>query len=215
MIEYFIRMILAIIIGGIIGLEREIRGRQAGVRTQMLICLGSSMCSVLCILLLKDKFTGDIFRLAAAVICGIGFIQTGTIIKRDNGTSSGLTTAAVSWVTAIIGIIVGFGYYSIAIASFIITMVVSFGLYFIDKRMLKHSYNIYCELKANKCVQDIIDDIKAINKKVKVTVVPAKANTCENIGLTIYINKEKDAEIIFDKLKNSENVTFAVRNTVE
>ncbi|HEY3330792.1 MAG TPA: MgtC/SapB family protein [Capsulimonadaceae bacterium] len=102
---FIARMILAVLIGGCIGIEREISGRPAGFRTHILVCLGS------CLIAMIDTVvpnTGG--RIAAQVVTGVGFLGAGTILRSDRGNSvHGLTTAASIWATAGIGISLGFG----------------------------------------------------------------------------------------------------------
>ena len=90
--------VTAIIAGIIVGLERELRGKPAGMRTVALICLGSAIFTIVSVLLAGDG-TADRSRVAAQVVSGIGFLGAGSII-RDRGRVSGLTTAATIWVVA-------------------------------------------------------------------------------------------------------------------
>ena len=103
-LETFLKFILAIALGGIIGLEREASQKPAGLRTHILICVSASMMMVLSRLLLAGKgdVSGDLLRIAAAVITGMGFIGAGTIIQAQ-GSVHGLTTAATLWTVAGLG----------------------------------------------------------------------------------------------------------------
>ena len=116
-----LRIALAILIGTIIGIEREIKGRPAGIRTHILVCLGACTIS-----LIESFFTSSLTagansaiaynfgRLSAQVVSGIGFLGAGTILFSDRKIT-GLTTAASLWNTACLGIAIGYGYYVIAI----------------------------------------------------------------------------------------------------
>jgi putative Mg2+ transporter-C (MgtC) family protein len=114
-----IRIILALVAGGIIGLEREYRDKTAGFRTLMLISLGSCLFTIISILLVSDTMD----RIVANVVTGIGFIGGGVIFKSKEGVN-GLITAATIWVTAAVGMAVGAGFYYAAgftvLATFII-----------------------------------------------------------------------------------------------
>ena len=103
MVSVLLRLFLAVIVGGIIGFERGRHGSAAGFRTHILVCVGATMTS-LCSLYasLSLQLPGDIFRLSAQVISGIGFLGAGIILVRNNSTVAGLTTAAGMWVTATI-----------------------------------------------------------------------------------------------------------------
>jgi putative Mg2+ transporter-C (MgtC) family protein len=106
----FWRLLLAAVLGGIIGLEREIRHKPAGLRTQMFICMGSALFTILSDELAGKFGIGDHTRIAAQIIPGIGFLGAGAIL-RERGTVIGLTTAATIFVVASIGMAVGGGLY--------------------------------------------------------------------------------------------------------
>jgi len=115
-LEVTLKLLLAIALGGLIGVERETSQKPAGFRTNILICLGATMMMVLSMLVLEGKegSSGNLMRMAAGVITGIGFIGAGTIIQA-RGMITGLTTAATLWAVAGLGLIIGAGYYVIAI----------------------------------------------------------------------------------------------------
>lgn len=120
--EICVRMLVAILVGGAIGVEREYKNRPAGMRTHILVCLGAAMIALLECLLLANSDTIDpsgrttftFTRLSAQVISGIGFLGAGTIFIAQKKIA-GLTTAASLWNVACLGLMVGFGYYWIAI----------------------------------------------------------------------------------------------------
>lgn len=107
-----IRMILAFICGGMIGIEREFKRRPAGFRTHILICLGATVTTLTSqYLFLVMRYYTDMTRLGAQVIAGIGFIGAGTIIVTNRKHVKGLTTAAGLWAAAIVGLAIGAGFY--------------------------------------------------------------------------------------------------------
>lgn len=115
--EIIIRLVMAVALGGFIGLERErlhvgYRTYSAGFRTHILVCLGSAVCMVVS-LGMHEQFKGDAARIAAQVVSGIGFLGAGAIL-REGLLVRGLTTAASLWVVASVGLAVGAGYYLIA-----------------------------------------------------------------------------------------------------
>ena len=120
-LEMVLRLLLATFLGGAIGLQRELSGKEAGLRTNMLICLGSALFTVLSVLAFPG---GDPSRLAAGVITGIGFIGAGVILHRTGGTVIGLTSAATIWSVAAIGIASGAGKYIIAVAATVLALVI-------------------------------------------------------------------------------------------
>lgn len=117
--ELILRLVLSTVLGGIIGLEREVGNRPAGLRTHILVCIGATL------VMLVSKYgfenNSDPARLAAQVVSGIGFLGAGTILRTGN-TIQGLTTAASLWVCAGIGLAIGSGFYLGAVASTIIVL---------------------------------------------------------------------------------------------
>lgn len=107
------RLVLAVALGGLIGIERETVGKPAGLRTHALVCLGAALYMLISVKS-PDFFPGattvDPGRIAAGVVTGIGFLGAGTIM-RASGSVKGLTTAASIWTVAAIGLAVGVGYY--------------------------------------------------------------------------------------------------------
>ena len=122
----FIRLFTACVLGGVIGYEREKKNRKAGLRTHILVCLGSCLI-MLVSLYIYDIYQGrapaDLARIAAGVVTGIGFLGAGTIIRSSEGIR-GLTTAASVWISAAIGLSIGCGYLSGGIISTLITYLV-------------------------------------------------------------------------------------------
>ncbi len=118
-LEQIVRLVLAFILSGIVGLEREASSKPAGLRTHALVGLGSALLTILS----TDAFPGsDPARIAAAVIIGMGFLGAGTILKTE-GRIIGLTTAASLWITASVGLAVGVGYYLLAVVATALTYV--------------------------------------------------------------------------------------------
>jgi putative Mg2+ transporter-C (MgtC) family protein len=115
-LDIILRLLLAISLGGIIGLERETSHKPAGLRTHILICISAAMMMILSELLLAGNqgLSGDLLRVAAAVIMGMGFIGAGTIIQ-SQGTVHGLTTASTLWTVSALGLVVGAGRYLTAV----------------------------------------------------------------------------------------------------
>ena len=110
MFSVLLRMLLAVLLGGIIGIEREYKHRPAGIRTHILICLGAAMTTLTSqYLYLEMHYLTDLSRLGAQVIAGIGFLGAGTIIVTRGNRIRGLTTAAGLWASAVVGLALGGG----------------------------------------------------------------------------------------------------------
>ena len=115
---------LAIILGSIVGLEREANNHPAGLRTHALVCVGSALVTIVSWqTFISFDYGGDPTRIAAQIISGIGFLGAGTIM-REGANIKGLTTAASLWTVAAIGLSVGYGYYFIAISTTFLTVIV-------------------------------------------------------------------------------------------
>jgi putative Mg2+ transporter-C (MgtC) family protein len=146
-LEIIFRLVLASILGGFIGLEREIHGREAGVRTYLLVSLGSALIMVISEYLFfkyGGNLPGDIFkvdpgRIAAQAVTGIGFLGAGVIIRYKDSIR-GLTTAACMWVVCAIGLAIGSGYYLFGSVTSAITILSLIGLKIFERRLRKDWY---------------------------------------------------------------------------
>ena len=149
------RLLLAALLGGVVGFERERSGKVAGLRTHTMVALGAALLSLLSVRLFEDfpsvnGMSGFDYHLIANVIVGIGFIGAGTILKRENKIE-GTTTAASLWVVAAVGLTSGMGYYEEAIMTTFIAYVVLAGLWLVEKYLTKEyryrGEGIFGELK--------------------------------------------------------------------
>jgi putative Mg2+ transporter-C (MgtC) family protein len=125
-------IILAVVLGVIIGLEREIRGKAAGLRTNALICLGAAVFTII-----SERMAGgqdSITRIAAQIVTGVGFLGAGAVIQ-DRGGIHGLTTAATIWLVASIGMACGARLYGLAIITTVLAIVVLLGLAQVEKHL--------------------------------------------------------------------------------
>lgn len=134
---YVARLLVAMVLGGLVGMERQTRGRSAGLRTNILVCLGSAAIIVAFQKLSVEMNLGaestirmDPARAAAGVITGIGFLGAGTIVKSKDFVR-GLTTAATIWVVSALGVTVGLGEYVIAIVLTLLILLTLFALHYI------------------------------------------------------------------------------------
>jgi putative Mg2+ transporter-C (MgtC) family protein len=136
--EIFLRLLLAVVLGGIIGWEREVKNRPAGLRTHMLIALAAAGFSIMAIELVKwaelNGTSADPIRAIEAVTAGVAFLAAGTIIQ-SRGQVVGLTTGAGMWLAGGLGVAAGYGFYSIAVLIGVIAFMVLAGLQRLSARI--------------------------------------------------------------------------------
>lgn len=145
-----VRIFAAVLIGGILGLERGMKNRPAGLRTYMLVCVGA------CVIMLTNQYiyqavgTGDPVRMGAQVVSGIGFLGAGTIIVTRRNQIKGLTTAAGLWSAAGVGLALGVGFYEAAIVGTVAVFFVMTLLQRMDNRLHRKSKQLeaYIELSS-------------------------------------------------------------------
>lgn len=118
--EDVLKIVLAVVAGGLIGLEREARDKAAGFRTLIFICVGAALFTIMSVRIAGERDPG---RIAAQIVTGIGFLGAGVII-RDNGRVIGLTTAAAIWLTSAVGMSIGLGQYLLALVVTFISLIV-------------------------------------------------------------------------------------------
>ena len=158
-----VRLVTAVILGGLIGLERELKRRPAGFRTHILICLGAAITTLTSQYLFVElnQYT-DVARLGAQVICGIGFIGAGTIIVVKGQRVKGLTTAAGLWTNAIVGLVCGAGYIEGALAATLLVLVAEMLMikleYSFDRQ--KVDVHLYVEYADAACVAEMVRIVK-------------------------------------------------------
>ncbi len=142
--EIVTRLLVALVIGGLTGIEREKSYQFAGFRTHILVAIGSCITSITSVILFMEyssKTNLDPSRLTAQVLSGIGFLGTGAILKNSSGIR-GLTTAAGIWATACIGIAIGYGQYTLGILAWSFVMITLYILKNIDKIIFRKKQNI-------------------------------------------------------------------------
>jgi putative Mg2+ transporter-C (MgtC) family protein len=131
-----ISLILAAFLGAAIGLERELSGKSAGLRTNLLICLGAAIFTIISRQMVAGT-DGSVARIAAQIVTGVGFLGAGAVIQDRRGVH-GLTTAATIWLVASIGMACGAGFYALAVVSTLIVIVVLVGLLKLAKPLARY-----------------------------------------------------------------------------
>jgi putative Mg2+ transporter-C (MgtC) family protein len=136
--EMMLRLFLSVLFGGAIGYVREIKKKAAGLRTHILVCMGSTLFTIVSILISQESSAADPSRIAASVVTGIGFIGAGAIFQMG-GNVMGLTTAASIWVVAAIGLAIGAGLYEVSTFSTILALIVIQLLQVVERKFLRPS----------------------------------------------------------------------------
>lgn len=134
--DMMLRLLLSVIFGGAIGYVREIKRKAAGLRTHILVCLGSSIFTIVSIMMAQHSPAVDPSRIAAGVVTGIGFIGAGAIFQ-SGGNVMGLTTAASIWVAAAIGVAAGAGLYDVATFSTLLSLIVIQLLQVVERKFVR------------------------------------------------------------------------------
>ncbi len=173
-VEIILKIMLAAMLGGIIGLERELSHKEAGLRTNILIAIGSTLITVLSFKIAAMTQTADPARLAAQIVSGIGFLGAGAIIQARFAVH-GLTTAATIWTVAAIGITIGSGFYLLAflVAVFVVIVltVFKFLLAILEKQKQIYIYLITTEEKASLLV-----DLRQVLTELNIRYSSARLN---------------------------------------
>ncbi|GAC1516322.1 MAG: MgtC/SapB family protein [Gemmatimonadaceae bacterium] len=157
--DLLLKLTLSVVLGGAIGVEREISGKPAGLRTNILICLGAAVLGDLSMRLadVGGEHVGDPGRLAAQVVSGIGFLGAGTIMQA-RGTVTGLTTAATIWVVAAIGLTLGAGHFYEATGAALIVTLVLYGLGNVEHKLRRARRVVSATIRARPGLgYDVVD----------------------------------------------------------
>ena len=166
-VTYFaviLRIVVAVILGGILGMEREMKNRAAGLRTYVLVCLGA------CIVMMTNQYiyqafhTGDPVRLGAQVVSGIGFLGAGTIIVTKRSQIKGLTTAAGLWATAGLGRAIGIGFYEAALTGAVAILGIFSLMQKMDNQMRNNSnrMDVFVEINREFSLGDFLREVKEL-----------------------------------------------------
>ena len=162
LLAVIIRIIVSFLLGGILGLERGLKQRPAGLRTYMLVCLGACMIMLINEYIVQVYGTGDPARMAAQVVSGIGFLGAGTIIVTKRSQIKGLTTAAGLWAAAAVGLATGIGFYEAAIIGALVIFMTLSALSTLDSRMHRKTdhFEAYFELSDQVSLGMLMDALQ-------------------------------------------------------
>lgn len=210
-----VRIFLAMLLGGGIGMEREKSKRPAGFRTHILVCVGSCMTALIGLFVWHEM--GDVsdpLRISAQVISGIGFLGVGTILVKEHDHITGLTTAAGLWTTAAIGIACGFGFYLGAVLGTLVVAITAAILFKLEARGRKKNrkLTLYAEVdgieRLNQSIDWFMEELQARN----VMVVPPRSAMGGSVGLEIILplmGHENVAEVL-KSIRDRDGILFAM-----
>lgn len=213
-----LRLLLAFIFGGMIGMERGKRGRAAGFRTHILVCLGSAMTVMTGLFAVETlQLDSDPLRIGAQVISGIGFIGVGTILVTGRTHVKGLTTAAGLWTTAAIGLATGIGYYEAAFICAAISMLTIVFLNKFENAVVGKNRNIelYLEVKDADNVNEVVDIICEPKYRIlKIEITPARSGIVNRVGIeaSLQLTKKMVKKKIIREIANIPDVSFAIES---
>ncbi len=217
-VTVLVRLLLAMVFGGIIGIERGKQGRAAGMRTHILVCLGATLTALIGFYA-SDVLgmSNDPLRVSAQVISGIGFLGVGTILIKGRFQIVGLTTAAGLWCATAIGVALGAGFYEGAIMGFlcaVLTITVVHRLeYTINKKYSR--FGIYIEIKDDKSVRKVLDFLSDNFKVSDIQVTVPRSGTQSNVGIEANIHNRDfgtSPEAVAKILEEQEEVIFALES---
>jgi putative Mg2+ transporter-C (MgtC) family protein len=182
-LELLVQLVLAVVLGGAVGIERELRGKPAGLRTNILICVGATLFTVLSYRLSENR--GDPGRVAAQILTGVGFIGAGTILHL-RGAVTGLTSAATIWVVAAVGMALGTRAYVEALGATLLIMLVLAGLGPLEgflARQAAHSHvTIHC-----RPAPGALDELEALVRATGLECERVQSRV-ENVDLVVELD---------------------------
>lgn len=204
------RLLLALVAGLIIGIDREMKRRVAGIKTHVLVCLGAALVMITSQYMMNTfGFLGDPARMGAQVISGVGFLGVGTIIVTGRNQVRGLTTAASIWVCACMGLAAGIGFLKgvlMMLALLVFTLKVLGKLDIVVHRRSK-TFDLYIEFKNNKGLTQFVDDMKT--RDVKVNTIQIGKGESEDDGPNAIVSikiHERDRQKFVDALRREKYV---------
>ena len=206
-----VRIVTAIIIGGMLGLERGMKNRPAGLRTYMLVCVGSCLIMMTNQYIYQTTGAGDPMRLGAQVVSGIGFLGAGTIVVTRHNQIKGLTTAAGLWASAGVGLALGVGFYEGAVSAGISIYLILTILQSIEDRVHKkiRVLELYVELKSSVSVSTFLQNLRALELKLEsVQFEPDGGYEAETraVLLTVKAKKATDHVMLRNKIGKIDGV---------
>lgn len=181
-LDVLLQLVLAVLLGGAIGLERELSGKPAGLRTNILICVGATLFTALSVKMSLGR--GDPARVAAQILPGVGFIGAGTILHA-RGSVTGLTSAATIWVVAAIGMALGAGEYTQALGAALLVMTILMGLGYLEIFLARQATRSH--LTVHTKPESALEDLETVVRRAGVDVTRIDTRR-ENVDLVVELD---------------------------
>lgn len=213
-----IRLVLAMILGGAIGIERGKQGRAAGMRTHILVCLGAALVTMIGFFATEVlEYSNDPLRIAAQVVSGIGFLGVGTILLKGRFQITGLTTAAGLWCAAAIGLALGAGFYEGAIIVFICAMLTITVVSRLESTLNRkyRRFGMYVEITSDKSVRAAMDLMMEKWQISDIQITAPRSGTAGNVGIEANIHNRNfltTPDEIANELEKEDFVVFALES---
>ena len=216
-ISAIFRILFAMFLGGLIGLEREKSKRPAGFRTHILVCVGAAMTALIGLFVWQELGNvTDPMRISAQVISGIGFLGVGTILVKEHDHITGLTTAAGLWTTAAIGIACGYGFYSAALVGTLVVTVTSAVLFKLEKGTRKRNCirSIYLEISGTETVNEYTDWIMQELGAKNILITAPRSAIKHHVGIEVILSvtDEEGVKLVLEQIRAKEKVAFAIES---
>ncbi len=203
-----LRIFAAIILGGLIGLERGLKNRAAGLRTHMLVCVGACLIMVTNQFIYQTTGTGDPVRMGAQVISGIGFLGAGTIMVTRRHQVKGLTTAAGLWTAAGVGLTLGIGFYEAAAMGSLAVFIVMTLMQKMDNRVHRKAkdFDLFVELTPTLSFGNFLKEMRKL--EIEVAEVQKEPSTDAESGNRAYLlaMHTKDRRLHMDVLEEIQAI---------
>lgn len=217
--EAALKIFLALVVGGIIGMERGRQGRAAGMRTHILVCLGATLTAMTGMYAYEIlEFGNDPLRISAQVISGIGFLGVGTILIKGRFQITGLTTAAGIWCAATIGIALGIGFYEGALVTFIASVCAVTALHRFEYKITRRHtrFGMYIEITSASSVRRVIDHLTENYPSTDIQVTPPRSGMSGYVGIEVNIHPSAKSPFtpagVSVELEKLEDVVFALES---
>ena len=208
-----VRLAAAFLLGGILGLERGLKQRPAGLRTHMLVCVGACMIMLTNQYIFQAYQTGDPVRMGAQVVSGIGFLGAGTIIVTKRNQITGLTTAAGLWSAAAVGLALGVGFYEAALTGSVMILLTMTAVQALDSRIHKNTrpVELYAELDQTVSIGVFARRVRELDLQIDGIQLDREYSGGSGTRSVLFTVRAKDKharESLLDSLRKIEGVIY-------